>query len=882
MWGSDPLALVGEIELERLRTSLERKLFRSAAPSRPTLGRFEILEKLGRGGMGTVYAARDPDLCRLVALKVLRHDLQDGRSAHRIMREARALARLRHPNVVEVYDVGDTVSGELFIAMEYIRGPTLRQWLMARERSRREIVEQFAAVGRGLAAAHAAGVIHRDFKPENVIIGKDGRPRVLDFGLAAGPAGESSTQDSSGAWPCPRTEPEGLIDAVISTSASDDSLVGTPAYMAPEQLEGGRADARSDQYAFCVALHEALLGERPFEARSIQELRRRVYATNRPRIPRFRLPRNLAKVLVRGLSRDPEQRFTTLSDLVLALEDALRPRSVGTLVSGAAACMAVAIGTWCLVPLVRGDACPLPERTEVTTPTTTAWLSLWETEHRLACERPRDGAAVQSCLLDLRAPLRALAEGSDASALSLYPSPSTCRDEARRLFLPELAQLHGSAQTQPERALELGEALLAETRRLNARETESDVALILARIHGGLGHRDEAEALLRASYFAAVEAKVHVDAARAAMELAQMLGTVEGRRPAALHWLDRAQDELERDGAAPKELRAEVLITRLPLLSRPTQRDAARDTATRLRALDLGFASLMDAERDAALGRWFLLEGKWAEAERSLRSSADKLERHAHPQARAAALQANGEALLAFHRHAAAAEHLRRSFELTGEPRVGLLLAETELKRQLTESARAQLSVITDELPPRDRAWRTSLLGRLDALEGNHAAAAQRLRDALRLRELGSPADPVEMAADRARLAISLSRMDDIDEAFAMARLAFAAAKGPSMPPQLLAQTATALGEVMLQSGNPNAAVLPLRVAREQRAFVSPRSGADTAFLLAQALAFSDPGLREEALHLCGEAEAELRKHGWHERAARIAGWVETRLSPPS
>src|SRR5690606_11083659 len=152
----------------------ERRMFRpSSRSSVATLGRFEIIEKLGRGGMGMVYAARDPDLCRVVALKGLRRGRHDGRATRRMLREARARARLTHTNVVEVYDVGQTASGELFIAMESIPGPTLRQWLAESRRRRGEILEKFVAVGRGISAAHSAGVVHRDFNPENVIIESD-------------------------------------------------------------------------------------------------------------------------------------------------------------------------------------------------------------------------------------------------------------------------------------------------------------------------------------------------------------------------------------------------------------------------------------------------------------------------------------------------------------------------------------------------------------------------------------------------------------------------------------------------------------------------------------------------------------------------------------
>src|SRR5690606_14002911 len=215
---------------------------------------------LGEGGMGVVYAAYDEDLDRRIAIKVLRDSYGDAAARERMVREAQAMARLSHPNVVQVHDVGDQ-GGQLYVAMEFVKGMTLRTWLSEQDRPWREIRAMFVQAGRGLAAAHAEGLVHRDFKPDNVLIGGDGRARVADFGLA-------------GAAGVPDSDSESLPDSVVirvgRQSAFNTALtlagtiMGTPAYMSPEQHRGVATDARSDQFSFCVALWGAIYGEPPF------------------------------------------------------------------------------------------------------------------------------------------------------------------------------------------------------------------------------------------------------------------------------------------------------------------------------------------------------------------------------------------------------------------------------------------------------------------------------------------------------------------------------------------------------------------------------------------------------------------------------------------
>lgn len=274
------------------------------------VGRYLVLETLGAGAMGVVYAAYDPQLGRKIALKVLHADpvREAGREEGnaRLMQEAQALARLAHPHVVTVHDVGLSAAG-VFLAMEFLEGGTLREWL-ATPRSWRAVVSLVVHVGEGLVAAHEAHLIHRDLKPDNVVVDARGRPRLTDFGLAH--ASEQSAPDAL----------ENLaVDALTATGA----LVGTPAYMAPEQLRGEPAGELTDQFSFCAMLFEALSGRRPFEGKTVSELR---VASAVPLNVPPGLPGWLQQVVRRGLSADPSARFPSMKQLVEALHRGLARR----------------------------------------------------------------------------------------------------------------------------------------------------------------------------------------------------------------------------------------------------------------------------------------------------------------------------------------------------------------------------------------------------------------------------------------------------------------------------------------------------------------------------------------------------------------------------
>jgi len=281
-------------------------------PRGTNLARYVVLDPIGRGGMGVVYSAYDPELDRKVALKILRSDLGSsaaGMGRSHLLAEAQAMARLSHPNIITVFDVG-TWQDEVFFAMEFVHGQTLRSAQTASDVRPRRLVDLYLAAGTGLAAAHNAGLIHRDFKPENVLVGDDGRVCVMDFGLARG------AQDV------------------------DTKMAGTPAYMAPEQWRGAPADVRTDQYSYCVALHEAVYGSRPTRGHIGPASDK-----GAPARALARVPPGVGRVIARGLEQNPDARWPSMDALVGALKKARRPFGTRVLV-GVAALLILTTAVW--------------------------------------------------------------------------------------------------------------------------------------------------------------------------------------------------------------------------------------------------------------------------------------------------------------------------------------------------------------------------------------------------------------------------------------------------------------------------------------------------------------------------------------------------------
>lgn len=369
------------------------------------VGRYQTLDLLGRGGMGAVYRAYDPELDRIVAIKQVRVGTRRQRGQQRLLREAQAIARLSHPHVVQIFDVGrDETGGGVFLAMEFVNGPTLKQWLNERDRSYAEIARVFADAGEGLLAAHRQGLVHRDFKPDNVLIDPGGAAKVLDFGLAKGAQVRTVTTASSSSPRAALRPPETLPDdapprpfAELDPSSSRDSAenpfdvadevpepkskrqvtlelrdaslgsrlssgsslsggvrelpqltrdgsrIGTPAYMPPEQILGAPADPRADQFSFAVALYEALFGRLPFAGHTPNSYASSVLeGAVRPVPKSTQVPAALTKAIFRALATSPEDRFDDLQPLLACLrhDPAKRRRRAASL--GAAALLGVA------------------------------------------------------------------------------------------------------------------------------------------------------------------------------------------------------------------------------------------------------------------------------------------------------------------------------------------------------------------------------------------------------------------------------------------------------------------------------------------------------------------------------------------------------------
>jgi serine/threonine protein kinase len=291
-----------------------------------SIGKYRLDRQLGAGGMGVVWAAFDPDLERAVAIKVLRAVDAVATLRTRLLREARAMARLKHPNVLTVYEVG-TDRNRDYIAMELIDGGDLDAWLASKP-PRAQILAALLAAGRGLAAAHDAGLIHRDLKPHNILRGRDGGVYVTDFGLARGQI-EDGPEIVQGAVAATAvgSQPRAIDSVLDSPLTQTGVLIGTPAYMAPEQFAGRAPDPRSDQFAFCVTAWEAITGARPFSGKTLEELRVAAAggAHGIAAPPEAVLPARIRSVLVRGLAPDPESRWPDMDAVLRALEAAIAP-----------------------------------------------------------------------------------------------------------------------------------------------------------------------------------------------------------------------------------------------------------------------------------------------------------------------------------------------------------------------------------------------------------------------------------------------------------------------------------------------------------------------------------------------------------------------------
>jgi murein DD-endopeptidase MepM/ murein hydrolase activator NlpD len=339
------------------------------------VGRFVVLDLLGAGGMGVVYTAHDPELARDIALKVLGPRVKDMSHARaHLLAEAQAMARISHANVIAVYDVG-TFRDQVFVAMELVEGFTLRTWMTDPLHTWRDVVDLFLRAGEGLAAAHAAGVVHRDFKPENVLLGSDGRVKVSDFGLANQP------------------------------SATTTGIVGTPGYLPVEAFRPGGSDERGDQFSFCVALHEALHGSRPFSARGFDELVAEIRRGPSLDGADRRVPARLNRVVRRGLALEPSDRYASMRELLIELRRAATRRRTRQRTAATIAGLALVSGAALVISLQNG-ATPAP-----CAGAAAQLAGIWD---------PTGRAAVKSAFLRAATPAAAAAFAAASTQLDRY------------------------------------------------------------------------------------------------------------------------------------------------------------------------------------------------------------------------------------------------------------------------------------------------------------------------------------------------------------------------------------------------------------------------------------------------------------------------------
>ncbi|MCY1073040.1 serine/threonine-protein kinase [Archangium lansingense] len=564
-----------------------------------TVSRYVVREHLGSGAMGVVYAADDPELGRRVALKVLRPEGHHREELQqRLLREAQSLARLSHPNVVTLYDVGPHGDG-IFLAMELVEGTTLAEW-MKEPRPWREVLRVFLDAGRGLAAAHAAGLVHRDFKPANALLGRDGRVYVTDFGIAR------LLHQEDG--PSPQVSPEAAVTPV-SPLTRTGLVLGTPAYLAPELLRGQRADARSDEFSFCVALYEALFGLRPFQGETLRELANAVQQGRvTPPEREVKVPARVRRAVLRGLRAEPDERFPSMEALLAALTPPPRrmltwvvATATVTGVLGAIAAYGVtqrrearceqeveklaaawsparrervraaflatgapyAAPTWERLSAaldayadqwrtLRTEACLAAgsDTSDATSWQTAACLDarLWQLAATTEVLEKADALTVQNAP-QLAASLEGLAGCRDSPGLSSRPQPPDNlrpRVDAVRHKLAQ-ARAHLVARRYPD-GLAVTSALLEEIKGLDYKPLAAEVLLAHGTIHGENDKPKEAEEFLYQALWAAEAGRDDETVARAWLELIWVVGESLSRPADAEKLVRHAQAAVERLG----------------------------------------------------------------------------------------------------------------------------------------------------------------------------------------------------------------------------------------------------------------------------------------------------------------------------------------------
>ncbi len=776
------------------------------------VGHFEVRSELGRGGMGTVYEAYDERLDRTVALKVL-HAETERRGRMRLRREAEGLAKLSHPNVVQVYDV-DRIDDRLCIVMERIEGRTLEHWQSPR-RPWRECLDAYVQAGRGLAEAHAKGLVHRDFKPSNCIIDDAGRVRVLDFGLVCEP-------DSQHADPIHASR-ESLDLPELSPGESltrTGATVGTPAYMSLEQFQGQPASSVADQFSFCVSLYEALYGQHPLEWSNRYELALRLEQGEvRPPPPDTDVPRRVWKVLERGLQREPTDRWPSMDPLLESLEAARRRRSRGW-AWGLGVTGLLGVGLWSIVappaPTVPSAATCAGSETMLAEvwddDTRTRVLQLIEGTHaphahetaRRVRERLDDYAERwaraydDACAIDppespestvprqqalqcltgqrsrLRATSRMLATADvelvheATRVVSELPAVEQCADpmylqalvpvpEDPKLVVEvdavrqQLADVEAlESAGRYDDALERAQPLMRAAESLGFEPLLAEVQFLTGHTMIGAGRYPDAVETLTAAYFGAERWDIGIIQARAAVDLVMVLGYHQAEYEQARRWRQHASADVQRLG--DERLHTVLVLHEGRIFTQEGKYDDALATLGRARQMNRALASPGDtlgADIHYEQGIALEIQGKYAEAAAEYREALSQT------------------------RQAVGPEHPRLAKSYTGIGNV--LLTQGRFEDALVEYRKAQSlwDANLDANHPEQAHGHNNVgiaLSQLDRYSEAHAEFRAAL--AIRIEALG-PEHP-SVAESHDNLGIALRLLKRYDEALAEHRKALA------------------------------------------------------------------------------------------------------------
>ena len=876
----------------------------SELPAR--IGRFVVVEKIGAGGMGVVLMAYDPKLDRRVAIKLIHPSRSaDAQAQDRMLREAQALAKLSHPNVVQIYDVG-THGDQVYLAMEFVPGQTLEDWLQ-RDPPWREVVERFVAAGEGLAAAHAVGLVHRDFKPQNALLGYDGRVRVLDFGLV-----RVHRLDGD------RRVGEDEVTAVGSHSGEwqtkTGELLGTPAFMAPEQFAGEPGDELSDQYNFCASLFRGLWGMRPHPGVSVHAIMESALAGTIVARPRERgVPAEIEDAVLRGLSKDPIDRHASLNDLLARLRGrpAARHRVawIAAAVLGVSAPMAFAIGMdddpleRCLDASGEAVAVWAARRDAVETAfvgtqlpyasDTFAGLDArmqdftrkWTASHEHACRAAHESATQSAAMFDLRVaclqrarteldaatevlagadadvmrrasriadglPDLDVCDDAEALAAAIPPPPdeatrtavAAVRETIARAAALEGAGRYAEALAEAQTAVDAGTAI-------DYAPLHAETSYRLANVQSSHGDVAAAEASMRATHWRALAEGLDDLGYSTAFRMVEIVGVSGHRFDEAQWWWDAADALRKRAGKDANEEGRLIGLRALLLALRGEHQEALELNA---RALELA---------DFAPLRLKLLNDR---GDLHHRMGDAKAAERTFGEAHEMAVEIYGE------------RHPDSAVPLGNRGMIALMREDYATAVPLIEQAIAVIEPAVAEGNPH-LATMYNMLGVAAEQQGHPEEARRHYERALAIREKAFGPEHADVAMILSNLGKVAWVEKDYDEAIAIYTRAigiYERALGPESPNVAVALTGLASAHWELGQLDDAIPSFERALAIQSRDDIDPNLRARTQFLLARAL--WDKGDRERATSLARDAHAILSEsEGASEPRIALAAWSE-------